>query len=504
MEYIEFVVTFEPPGADGYPVAAVDSPAGQARGPVRLRAEAFAHDLPLLGWSVRRSGIATGGKPRDLQAPSAVPDPLRLGAELHRALFAGEIQRLWAATTGVAAARNAGLRLVLRLDLGDPALSDLARLPWELLYDEAQGRFLVDGDRRRLLVRSLSVPEFALEACVKPPLRVLAVLANPADLAPLNLTEEKRRLFEIASHGGIEIDFVEHADPPTLRQRVLASRCHVVHFMGHGQFERGAGEGAILLTGKDGNREVVPGRILARHLCDLGLHLVVLNACRTAEVADGRAPDPFAGVAAALVWEGMTAAVAMQFPISDEAAIRFSKNFYSRLAAGDPVDVAVSEARLAIRTAAPDSLEWATPVAYLRGRSRPVAPPSLSSRLRRLLASMKSRRPAAEGRRTAQRLVVKRVAGFPIGLCLVLSSCVAFQAVAIFFLAALCFNEKFRPLQWPDSILTLLFLPALLVSLEFGRALPPQLWRWTLVIACVLCVGAWSILDIFFPLKPHL
>src|SRR5262249_38423401 len=113
----------------------------------------------------------------------------------------------------------------------------------------------------------------------------------------------------------------------------------------------------------------VSGPVLARYLGDLGLRLAVLNACRTGEVADGTAANPFAGVAAALVREGLPAAVAMQFPISDGAANLFSQVFYRRPAHGHTVDGAVSEARLALGATAVGSLEWATPVLYLRVRS---------------------------------------------------------------------------------------------------------------------------------------
>jgi tetratricopeptide (TPR) repeat protein len=55
----------------------------------------------------------------------------------------------------------------------------------------------------------------------------------------------------------------------------------------------------------------------------------------------------------------------MQFAISDDAAITFARGFYSALAAGRPVDAAVTQARLAIFAAGND-VEWGTPVLYMR------------------------------------------------------------------------------------------------------------------------------------------
>jgi hypothetical protein len=56
----------------------------------------------------------------------------------------------------------------------------------------------------------------------------------------------------------------------------------------------------------------------------------------------------------------------MQFAISDEAAIEFTRSFYSGLAANLPLDAAVGEARKAINLALPGSVEWGTPVLFTR------------------------------------------------------------------------------------------------------------------------------------------
>ena len=60
----------------------------------------------------------------------------------------------------------------------------------------------------------------------------------------------------------------------------------------------------------------------------------------------------------------MPAVVAMQYEITDGAAIEFSRDFYEALADSLPVDAAVTEARAAVSM---DSmLEWGTPVLYMR------------------------------------------------------------------------------------------------------------------------------------------
>ena len=93
--------------------------------------------------------------------------------------------------------------------------------------------------------------------------------------------------------------------------------------------------------------------------------LVLLNSCAGAAMGD---TDLFSGTATALVRGGVSAVAAMQYEISDLAAIAFSRGFYGALARGRAVDDAVSSGRAAILGLSGQTLEWVTPVLYLRGR----------------------------------------------------------------------------------------------------------------------------------------
>ena len=92
------------------------------------------------------------------------------------------------------------------------------------------------------------------------------------------------------------------------------------------------------------------------------LRLAVLNSC---EGARGGRTDPFSGTAQSLIQQGIPAVVAMQFEITDDAAITFAHELYEAVADGYPLDAAIAEARKAIR-GQPNPVEWATPVLYLR------------------------------------------------------------------------------------------------------------------------------------------
>ena len=105
--------------------------------------------------------------------------------------------------------------------------------------------------------------------------------------------------------------------------------------------------------------------------------LVVLNSCQSGA---GGATDLFSGTAAALAHSGIRAVAAMQFSISDSAALAFARGFYAALAHGRGIDEAVRSGRIGILGLGRGTLEWVTPVLYLRGDARlfdlvPVEPP---------------------------------------------------------------------------------------------------------------------------------
>jgi chorismate mutase len=64
------------------------------------------------------------------------------------------------------------------------------------------------------------------------------------------------------------------------------------------------------------------------------------------------------------VRSGIPAVVAMQYEITDRAAIEFSRSFYDAVADRLPIDAAVAEARTAVKMGS--ALEWGTPVLYMR------------------------------------------------------------------------------------------------------------------------------------------
>jgi tetratricopeptide (TPR) repeat protein len=138
---------------------------------------------------------------------------------------------------------------------------------------------------------------------------------------------------------------------------------HIFHFIGHGGFDQQANDGVLMLEDDEGRGRAVSGQYLGTLLRNhRPLRSTLLNAC---EGARSSRSDPFSGTAQSLMQQGIPAVIAMQFEITDEAAIAFTREFYAAVADGEPIDAAMVEARAAIY-AQGDNIEWGTPVLYLR------------------------------------------------------------------------------------------------------------------------------------------
>lgn len=307
------------------------------------------------------------------------PNPEALGRSLHRAIFGDRVGEAWAYHLGRLNQEGAaGLRLRLVFDERTPSDSPLAALPWELLYQDRARGYLA-RNRRTPVVRHLDVEHPTVLPAIESPLRVLVAAAAPLWSRPLQLEQEEmliRRAWagqtpeKTERKSRVELEIVREVTLETLRERLLRGEFHVLHFMGHGEFvesDDGRTEGALVFEDPAGRPRRVPASLLAESLRGLtDLRLVVLNACGSARFPRRRGGDPYSGVAAALVLSGLPAVIAMQFPISDRAALAFGSGLYRALAAGDPVDAAVAEGRFAIADDRPKSLEWATPVLFSR------------------------------------------------------------------------------------------------------------------------------------------
>ena len=355
--YDDYRVTFVPRPDEGYDVTAVDATGVTWRGEFRVPLS----DADLAGAVRGAIAHARGAATRDIGgAPRAAPDAETVGAALADALLTGPIGEGYAAARAAASRTGHGVRLSLSL-AGAPALLSV---PWEFLYQRP--RFLA-SQRQSPVVRLLDTGVATDAVVIDSAVRILGVVASPADLTPLDVAKERAGVEQAVATmrelGRVELDWLEPATPKRLRETLRDGSYHVLHYIGHSAFTD-AGDGVVFLEDDDGSSRAVDETLLANLLSDQDrLRLVVLNSCEGARTTIS---DPYAGVATTLVGLGVPAVVAMQFEISDTAAIVFGTELYVNLIGRQtPIDAAIAEARKAVYSEV-DPIEWATPVLFLR------------------------------------------------------------------------------------------------------------------------------------------
>ncbi|CAM5353824.1 hypothetical protein SABIM44S_00869 [Streptomyces abikoensis] len=342
-------------GPGGRYAVTVSSPAGEGTASVTLEPGAVSARLAEL----QRAVLASSVTPR--AAALGLERPVRdVGEQLFRTVFDARLRALYLASRQRAAERDQALRVVLRI-----RAPELAALPWELLHDEELGGYLC---LHQPLVRYVDLPEPLAPLRSGPPLKILGMTSLPRSRAPLDAESERAALAvalrPLTERGLVDLDWVAGRTADDLSRRLLRG-CHVLHFIGHGAYDAERREGMLTLAGADGREHHLHASALASLLSVARPkpQLVVLNSCQSGM---GNSEDLFSSTAAVLV-RTVPAIVAMQFAVTDKAATRFAASFYQALAGGRSVDEAVRVGRIALVVDKDDSLEWATPVLYLRG-----------------------------------------------------------------------------------------------------------------------------------------
>jgi hypothetical protein len=356
---IEIEIGIGPSDSSGsFRVEVLRSPAGEASAEITLDVESLLARRNQLARAVLKSG--EGGR-------SALRQERLLrehGQVLFSALLGAEkVAGRYTASAALAAESEQGLTVVLRTET-----PTLASLPWEAMYDAATGGYVC---RRHQLVRRVPIASPAAPLTVHMPLRIFGVPSSPDGLPVLNVANEQEQLTKalagLRAENLVEVRWAPKATWAGLQDLLLRETLHVIHFVGHGRFDARLNKGTLALVGDDGRADWVD----AERLVDLlrQAHpmprLAVLNSCSGAVTG---AQDLFSGTAAALVRGGISAVVAMQYPISDTAAVAFARGFYAAIACGRGVDDATSSGRVAILGTSARTLEWVAPVVYLRGQ----------------------------------------------------------------------------------------------------------------------------------------
>ncbi len=273
--------------------------------------------------------------------------------------------------------------LRIELDVDEQNMPKVAALPWEFLYipQTEKHQFERMGTSPKIaMYRYRSLWYAAKSQSVDGPLRILFVVSDPKldedgkKLGEVAYEEVLKKLIDLTKQYPERIELLEpvlHATIEQLRTTLEKQKPQVLHFIGHGQMrpdEQGHEYGALALCGTancvDWRRDKDIAALFDHHKPGL----IVFQTCESGKLSSGQA---FAGIASQLMHRNIPAIIAMQYKISNNAAVTFAQEFYELWLVKDaPVDVAVQKARYLLRETFKDCCEYAIPIVFRQNIER--------------------------------------------------------------------------------------------------------------------------------------
>ena len=287
------------------------------------------------------------------------------GTKLFDAVFQKTVSEIYRESKVSAKNKNAGLRIRLRF----PENPELINIPWEYLFDARSDVFLsLSGNTSivRYMELSLSVKQMQ----ISPPLKILVISSSPKNYPLLNVKKEllklQQALIPLEKNKRVTFKHIEHATLPKITKTMGQDDFHIIHFIGHGDYNQHRKEGMLVIENKDGySLKVSSQQVATIFQSSDASRLIVLNACEGGVTSK---ENIFSGVAQSVVKKGVPAVLAMQYVITDKSAIVFSETFYGALSKGSPIDTSLSKARIAIYNQ-PNEIEFATAALYMRSKT---------------------------------------------------------------------------------------------------------------------------------------
>lgn len=282
---------------------------------------------------------------------------LDLGRAMYQAVFTPPIERLFG---GIVVKGGTGKGTRIRLVI-EPV--ELARLPWEFMYD-GEGFVVLRSDSP--LVRGFISTPTSRPTAIRGKLKILYAWANPDDQLPLELEKTAATIRAgLAENRQIQFDLLTHATHEKL-EKALDQDYHIVCLACHGS------EDHIYLEQEQGGHEEVSVAGFIRMLEGKNdTRLVFLDACELGVIPSGKAYS-FAQNLASMA--KIPVVLAMQFEVGDEAANRLTSRYFQSLAAFRPVDAALSEARKTIFDDHKIISDVFAPVLYLQSANSNLFP----------------------------------------------------------------------------------------------------------------------------------
>lgn len=232
-----------------------------------------------------------------------------------------------------------GIRV--RLSIENQAL---IQVPWELARYPQTGDYLAVSSNIILSRYIHRRGRLGLARDFQPLTNLGILIAEPDSLNKVNAQYELKELKKIENNPMNIIEIIPGTSE-NLREVVAKHSICILHYIGHGGFSDD--EGYLVL--ESGNKEYDKyssdrvANIL--NLAENKIKIVILNSCKGAESSSY---TNFSGVATRLIQKNVPAVVAMQYNITNQSAIIFSKVFYQAITNGFPIEYSVQKGRQAI------------------------------------------------------------------------------------------------------------------------------------------------------------
>jgi hypothetical protein len=276
-------------------------------------------------------------------------DPLKeIGTRLFTSLFEGQNGHLYQQSLSQAQARGEGLRL--RLEIDDPAL---AAIPWEALYDVYRQLFITLATDSQI-IRERIHPQHAPLAPIKPPLRVLVIVADTQDVEAKESLDALHQLDQEMED--LKIKYVTLSDWDAVQKELMSDTYHFLHLV----------DDSALSTIRPrvlGNEPLFQLEML-QNLREL--RFVYMSANDSADAAFELATI----VPAAFGIVGSIRYAAKQF---------CTEGFYRAILTGQPIETAITQGRQTVYRRSAESREWALPVLYTQAPESIIMRPSKES-----------------------------------------------------------------------------------------------------------------------------
>ncbi|AFY38226.1 heterocyst differentiation protein HetF [[Leptolyngbya] sp. PCC 7376] len=310
------------------------------------------------------------------EVPTVATTLMEFGQQLHQALFVGSLRDSWSKAQAIAHNQNQ----ILRLRLGFKE-ARLLSLPWEVInridVEDGEVESLTTGIEtsfsRYHSKTQASSDAPSMDDVAEQTLKILMVLASPADQDRLELRQEASHLQSeldketLSGMPPLELTILDNPGRQELTEMLEQGQYQVFHYAGHSNLGNSGGD-IYLVNRETGLTEEFAGDDLAGLLVNNGVQFALFNSCHGADgianyQAEGTSEQ---NLAQALVRRGIPAVLAMSAQIPDQVALTFTRLLYRNLHLGYPIDFSLGRVRQGLISAyGSHQLYWALPVLYM-------------------------------------------------------------------------------------------------------------------------------------------